>query len=53
VNDKEHQRNLKRIAKAIEASNERLRKAGIQVRGAEQNIHVPDQKSEIRPWATK
>jgi hypothetical protein len=53
VNDKEHQRNLKRIAKASEASNERLRKAGIQVIGAEQPIHLPPQKLEIRPRATK
>jgi hypothetical protein len=30
VTEKEHQRNLKRIAKAIKASDERLRKAGIQ-----------------------
>ena len=53
VNDKEHKRNLRRLAKAIEASNEMLRKAGIQVRGAEQPIHVPEQKPEIRSRATK
>jgi hypothetical protein len=40
MTDKEHQRKLKQIAKAIEASNEMLCKIGIQVRGAEQQIHV-------------
>jgi hypothetical protein len=53
VNDKEHKRNLRRIAKAIEASNETLRKAGIQVMSVEKEIHVPEKKSEIRPRTTK
>jgi uncharacterized heparinase superfamily protein len=53
MTEKEHKRNLRRIAKAIEASNERLRAAGIQITGAEQQIHVPEQKPGIRPRATK
>jgi len=39
VNDKEHKRNLRRIAKAIEASNEKIRKAGIQFSGLAKPIH--------------
>jgi len=53
VNEKEHKRNLRRIAKAIEASNERLRQAGVQVVSAEKHIHVPGQKPEIRPRMAK
>jgi hypothetical protein len=48
VNDKEHKRNLKRIAKAIEASNEKLRKAGIQFSGSEKHTHLREQKFQIR-----
>jgi len=55
VTDKEHQRNLKRLSKAIKASNDRLRAAGVQVKeveGMEQQIQIPEQKPEIRPRAT-
>jgi hypothetical protein len=55
VTDKEHQRNLKRIAKAVEASNDKLRAKGILVKEAndiEKQIQIPEQKPEIRPRAT-
>jgi hypothetical protein len=42
VNNKEHYRNIWRIAKAIEASNKMLRTPGIRVRDAERQIHVPE-----------
>ena len=48
MKDKEHQHNLKRIAKAIKATNERLRAAGIQVKDikdVEQQIQIPEQKT--------
>jgi hypothetical protein len=53
MTEKEHKRNPRRIARAIEANNEKLRAAGIQVKGAEQQIHVPEQKPGIRSRATK
>jgi hypothetical protein len=52
LSDKEHKRNLRQIAKAIAASNERLRAAGIRVKGAERAIYVPEPKPQIRPRAT-
>jgi hypothetical protein len=52
MNDKEHRRNLRRIAKAIEASSEKLRKAGIQFSGSEKQIHVPEQKPQFRQKTT-
>jgi hypothetical protein len=35
------------IWQAIEANNEKLRKAGIQFTGSEKQIHVPEQKPQI------
>jgi hypothetical protein len=52
VNNKEHKRNLRRIAKAIETSNEKLRKAGIQFTGSENQIHMPEQKPQFRQKTT-
>jgi len=53
VTDKDHKRNLKRIANAIAASNAKLRAAGIRVSGAEKPIHVPEPKPQISPRATR
>jgi hypothetical protein len=49
VSDKDHQRNLKRIAKAIEEINKKLRAAGTQIVRSDQQIQLPEQKSQIRP----
>jgi hypothetical protein len=53
VTEKEHQRDLKKIKKAIQESNDMLRRIGIKLPPSEQQIHVPEQKPQLKPRATK
>jgi hypothetical protein len=50
--EKEHQANLRRIEKAIKESNELLRRLGIKLTLEEKQIHVPEQKPQVKPRAT-
>jgi hypothetical protein len=52
VTESEHQVVLRRIKKAIKESNELLRRLGIKVTPEEEQIHVPEQKPQIKPRAT-
>jgi len=51
VTDKEHKRNLQRIAAAIEASKSRLRAACLPVSAPAQPLHVPEPKPPVQPQA--
>jgi flagellar motor switch protein FliM len=49
---KDHQRNLKRIEKAIEESNVQLRKAGLRVEMLPAQIQTNQKNVQSRPRAT-